>query len=199
MSKLPKNKLKNSLHKVEVALFEEEYRKTDEYRKTLPPQSPGGLMFSKQHPTDSFDYKLRDLKQAELKNIDDSIKKASKFKNIKLKWKAFSAVFLSLFSIGFLISRLLLPAEVALVKGYEDNSSNNVTTKIITRNAMYQKDLYKILDLVKGLNYKINIKKIENNRQIYISYIFNDGKSKELKAFLGLKADYEGPVTLLYK
>lgn len=194
MSKLPKNKLKNSLRKVEIALFEEEYWKTDAYKKTLPP----GLMFSKVAPYSFYDA-WKSLKQAELKNIDDSIKKASIFKNIKLKWKAFSAVFLLLFSIGFLISRLLLPAEFSAVKGYEENSSNNITTKIITRNVMYQQDLYKILDLTKGLNYTIKIKQIENNRQIYINYIFNDGKSEKLKAFLGLKVDYEGPVTLLYK
>ena len=63
------------------------------------------------------------LKKTFLNKLEHTAPEPTVFELIKKKWKAFSAIFASLVSTGFIVSQLMIPLQFA-TKGIENDNSH---------------------------------------------------------------------------
>ena len=119
------------------------------------------------------------------------------FELIKKKWKAFSAIFASLVSTGFIVSQLMIPLQFA-TKGIE-NDNSHVDELSSEQIQVYSKEDFEfIMKQAFKFELDINLETMGSYRQLFIQSLLID-EHDTIKEKLNLDSAYQGPVTIVIK
>ena len=112
------------------------------------------------------------------------------------KWKSFSTMFLTLFSLGFLLARLTMPVGIA-TKGVTDQ---NYIDELPADSVLIESEdnFYKVINLAVTENLKVSIDNQGSYKELFIQSLRKDNH-QEIKSLLSLESTYEGPVTIVIK
>ena len=137
------------------------------------------------------------LKKTFLNRLENTLPEPTVFELIKKKWKAFSAIFASLVSTGFIVAQLMIPLQFA-TKGIE-NDNSHIDELSSEQIQVYSKEDFEFImkEAVK-FELDINLETMGNYRQLFIQSLLID-EHDTIKEKLNLDSAYQGPVTIVIK
>jgi len=121
-----------------------------------------------------------------------------------VRWQAFLGFFITAFSLGFLVSRLILMPASFTAKGFESHDgqqgySINEETIRITQVVSNPKDhAHKLLDIALDAGLDVEVYKSEDRYSMYLKVLRVDSKEQEkIRSLIGVRHDAVGVVNIL--
>ena len=136
------------------------------------------------------------LKKTFLNRLEQASPEPSVIDVFKEQWKSLSTIFVTIFSIGFILARITMPLNYA-TKGVDDNDYlDELSSESILIDS--KKDFVFLINEAYKLDLDISIERMGSYKQLFIQSLVADDHST-IKEKLDLDPTYQGPITIVIK